>query len=59
LDDQCQCSVSVPARMPQEDCAVKEEISQLDALGIDIDDGPIDVAIGGKGISCASFVYSS
>jgi sentrin-specific protease 7 len=45
--------------MPQEDCAVKEEISQLDALGIDIDDGPIDVAIGGKGISCASFVYSS
>ncbi|XP_061946995.1 probable ubiquitin-like-specific protease 2B isoform X2 [Populus nigra] len=46
LDDQCQCSVSVPARMPQEDCAVKEEISQLDTLGIDIDDEPIDVATG-------------
>ncbi|XP_052304282.1 uncharacterized protein LOC18107031 isoform X3 [Populus trichocarpa] len=49
LDDQCQCSVSVPAQMPQEDCAVKEEISQLDTLGIDIDDGPIDVAIGVAG----------
>ncbi|XP_011043058.1 PREDICTED: probable ubiquitin-like-specific protease 2B isoform X7 [Populus euphratica] len=46
LDDQCQCSVSVPARMPQKDCAVKEEISHLDTLGIDIDDGSIDVATG-------------
>ncbi|KAJ6860177.1 ubiquitin-like-specific protease 2B isoform X2 [Populus alba x Populus x berolinensis] len=49
LDDQCQYSVSVPARMPQEDCAVKEEISQLDTIGIDIDDEPIDVATGGAG----------
>ncbi|KAJ6734386.1 RAB GDP-DISSOCIATION INHIBITOR, partial [Salix purpurea] len=46
LDDQSECFVSVPARMSQEDCVVKEEISKLGTLGIDIDDGPIDVAIG-------------
>ncbi|KAB5548334.1 hypothetical protein DKX38_011740 [Salix brachista] len=32
VDGQCQYSVSAPARMPQEDCSVKEEISQLDRL---------------------------
>jgi len=31
IDDQCQYSVSVPACMPQEDCA-DNEISQLDTL---------------------------
>ncbi|KAJ6370339.1 hypothetical protein OIU76_028585 [Salix suchowensis] len=46
LDDQSECSVSVPARMSQEDCVVKEEISKLGTLGIDIDDVPIDVATG-------------
>uniref|UniRef100_A0A6N2MFT5 Ubiquitin-like protease family profile domain-containing protein n=1 Tax=Salix viminalis TaxID=40686 RepID=A0A6N2MFT5_SALVM len=47
LDDQSECSVSVTARMSQEDCVVKEEISKLGTLGIDIDDGPFDVATGG------------
>ncbi|KAG5239510.1 ubiquitin-specific protease 2A [Salix suchowensis] len=46
LDDQSECSVSVPARMSKEDCVVKEEISKLGTLGIDIDDGPLDVATG-------------
>ncbi|KAJ6733769.1 UBIQUITIN-LIKE-SPECIFIC PROTEASE 2A-RELATED [Salix koriyanagi] len=32
VDGQCQYSVSAPARMPQEDCSVKEEISRLDRL---------------------------
>ncbi|KAJ6734385.1 UBIQUITIN-LIKE-SPECIFIC PROTEASE 2A-RELATED [Salix purpurea] len=47
LDDQSECFVSVPAfECHKEDCVVKEEISKLGTLGIDIDDGPIDVAIG-------------
>ncbi|KAJ6371957.1 hypothetical protein OIU77_002302 [Salix suchowensis] len=49
LDDQSECSVSVPARMSKEDCVVKEEISKLGTLGIDIDDGPLDVATGVAG----------
>uniref|UniRef100_A0A6N2MI07 Ubiquitin-like protease family profile domain-containing protein n=1 Tax=Salix viminalis TaxID=40686 RepID=A0A6N2MI07_SALVM len=49
LDDQSECSVSVTARMSQEDCVVKEEISKLGTLGIDIDDGPFDVATGVAG----------
>ncbi|CAK7355234.1 unnamed protein product [Dovyalis caffra] len=32
IDDPCQYSVSAPARMPQEDCDVKEDISRLDTL---------------------------
>jgi hypothetical protein len=55
IDDQCQYSVSVSARMPQEDSADKEEISQMETLITD--DRPIDVDAGGKGTSCARFIY--
>ncbi|XP_073262021.1 probable ubiquitin-like-specific protease 2B isoform X3 [Populus alba] len=44
IDDQCQYSVTVSARMPQEGCADKEEISQMETFIAD--DGPIDVDTG-------------
>ncbi|KAJ6420716.1 hypothetical protein OIU84_028136 [Salix udensis] len=43
IDKQCRYSVSVRARMPQEHCADKDEISQMVTFMIDEDDGPIDV----------------